>query len=126
MRAAADVTVVGAGPNGLAAAIVFAAAGLTVSVCEAQPRPRGGARTEKLDLGVPLLHDLCSAVHPMAMASPFFQHFELRLRVEFGVPEVSYAHPSTTVRPPWRTATSTGPSPNCPRPDPPDEPVGAG
>ncbi|BBX70714.1 phytoene desaturase family protein [Mycolicibacterium psychrotolerans] len=93
MRAAADVTVVGTGPNGLAAAIVFAAAGLTVSVCEAQPRPGGGARTEELDLGVPLLHDLCSAVHPMAMASPFFQRFELSRRVEFGVPEVSYAHP---------------------------------
>ena len=66
-----DVTVVGTGPNGLAAAVIFAAAGLSVSVVEAQSVAGGGARTEELDLGVPLLHDLCSAVHPMAAASPF-------------------------------------------------------
>ncbi|MCG7593759.1 NAD(P)/FAD-dependent oxidoreductase [Mycobacterium sp. PSTR-4-N] len=88
-----DVTVVGTGPNGLAAAVILAAAGLSVSVVEAQPVAGGGARTETLDLGVPLLHDLCSAVHPMAAASPFFQQFGLTRRVELNYPEVSFAHP---------------------------------
>jgi phytoene dehydrogenase-like protein len=88
-----DVVVVGSGPNGLAAAVIFAAAGLSVTVLEAQTQPGGGARTQKLDLGVPLRHDLCSAVHPMAVASPFFQRFGLSRRIEFGYPEASYAHP---------------------------------
>lgn len=89
-----DVVVVGSGPNGLAAAVIFAAAGLSVTVVEAQSQAGGGARTEELDLGVPLRHDLCSAVHPMAAASPFFQAFGLTQRgVEFGWPDVSYAHP---------------------------------
>jgi phytoene dehydrogenase-like protein len=89
-----DVVVVGAGPNGLAAAVIFAASGLSVTVVEAQPEPGGGVRTQVLDLGVPLRHDLCSAVHPMAAASPFFRRFGLTQRgVEFGFPDVSYAHP---------------------------------
>ncbi len=90
----ADVVVVGSGPNGLAAAILCAGAGLSVTVLEAQPEPGGGCRTQELNLGVPLKHDLCSAVHPMAVASAFFQHFDLGARgVEFGFPEISYAHP---------------------------------
>ncbi|MBD0322479.1 MAG: NAD(P)/FAD-dependent oxidoreductase [Aldersonia sp.] len=88
-----DVVVVGSGPNGLASAVVCAAAGLSVHVLEAQSQPGGGCRTEELDLGTPLRHDLCSAVHPMAVASPFFQRFKLPQRVRFGVPTVSYAHP---------------------------------
>ncbi|KAA0101049.1 NAD(P)/FAD-dependent oxidoreductase [Mycolicibacterium sp. P1-18] len=89
-----DVAVIGSGPNGLAAAVVCAAAGLSVTVLEAQPEPGGGCRTEELDLGTPLLHDLCAAVHPMAVASPFFQQFDLAARgVRFGVPDISYAHP---------------------------------
>ncbi|WP_231983508.1 NAD(P)/FAD-dependent oxidoreductase [Mycobacterium sp. 852002-51961_SCH5331710] len=89
-----DVAVVGSGPNGLAAAVLFAAAGLSVTVVEAQSEPGGGVRTEELDLGVPLRHDLCSAVHPMAAASPFFRSFGLAERgVEFGFPDVSFAHP---------------------------------
>jgi len=89
-----DVVVVGTGPNGLAAAVLFAASGLSVTVLEAQTQPGGGVRTEELDLGVPLRHDLCSAVHPMAAASPFFRAFGLTERgVEFGYPDVSFAHP---------------------------------
>jgi phytoene dehydrogenase-like protein len=90
----ADVVVVGSGPNGLAAAVICAAAGLSVTVVEAQSEFGGGCRSEELDLGVSLRHDLCSAVHPMAVASPFFQSFGLARRgVEFGYPEVSFAHP---------------------------------
>ncbi|MHA7294184.1 phytoene desaturase family protein [Arthrobacter sp. HLT1-21] len=86
-----DAAVVGSGPNGLAAAVVLARAGLSVRVYEAAATIGGGARTGEL---VPEhLHDLCSAVHPMAIASPFFSQFDLQRRVDFTVPEVSYAHP---------------------------------
>src|SRR5208283_4855107 len=65
------VAVIGAGPNGLAAAIVLAQAGLQVDVFEAEPEPGGAART--LPLTLPgFLHDFGSAVHPMAAGSPFF------------------------------------------------------
>ena len=63
--------VVGSGPNGLAAAIVLAEAGLQVEVFEAELQPGGGART--MELTVPgFRHDFGSAVHPMAAGSPFF------------------------------------------------------
>src|SRR3954454_14855608 len=68
--------VIGAGPNGLAAAIVLAQAGLQVEVFEAQPTPGGGART--LELTLPgFLHDFGSAVHPMGVGSPFFSSLPL-------------------------------------------------
>jgi len=74
MRRAA---VIGAGPNGLAAAIVLAQAGLQVDVFEAEPQPGGAART--LPLTLPgFLHDFGSAVHPMAAGSPFFSSVPLR------------------------------------------------
>ncbi len=89
-----DVVVVGSGPNGLAAAVTLARAGLAVLVLEAQPTIGGGARTLDLDLAPGIEHDVCSAVHPMAWASPFFRAFDLRARgVELLVPEVSYAQP---------------------------------
>ena len=69
--------VIGAGPNGLAAAIVLAQAGLQVEVFEAEPRPGGAART--LPLTLPgFLHDFGSAVHPMAAGSPFFSSLPLQ------------------------------------------------
>jgi len=87
-----DAIVVGAGPNGLAAAVVLARAGLSVRVYERDNIIGGGARTEELTLpGV--LHDVGSAVHPQALSSGFFRAFELEKRVDFVVPEISYAHP---------------------------------
>ncbi len=88
---AVDVAVVGSGPNGLAAAVTMARAGLSVRVFEAAATPGGGARTAELTLPGHL-HDVCSAVHPMALASPFFTAFGLRERIELGIPEISYAH----------------------------------
>ncbi|WP_233507541.1 phytoene desaturase family protein [Jiangella anatolica] len=89
-----DAVVVGSGPNGLAAAVVLARAGLEVRVYEAQRTIGGGARTLDLGLAPGVVHDICSAVHPMAAASPFFRAFDLAARgVELTYPEVSYAQP---------------------------------
>ncbi len=89
-----DVTVVGSGPNGLSAAVILARAGLTVRVIEAQPTAGGGARTLP-DAEFPgITHDICSAVHPLALASPFFADYDLTARgVRLAVPEISYASP---------------------------------
>ena len=89
---AGRAAVVGSGPNGLAAAVTLARAGVPVTVFEAAPTPGGGTRTaEVVEPGV--LHDVCSAVHPMAVATEFFREFELDRRIDFAVPEASYAHP---------------------------------
>ncbi|KAB1645091.1 phytoene desaturase family protein [Gulosibacter chungangensis] len=84
--------IVGSGPNGLAAAVTLARAGIPVTVFEAADTIGGGTRTGEVVMpGV--VHDICSAIHPMALASEFFRRFELAKRVEFVVPEASYAHP---------------------------------
>ncbi|UNK46015.1 phytoene desaturase family protein [Arthrobacter sulfonylureivorans] len=86
-----DVAVVGAGPNGLAAAVIMARAGLDVTVFETAATPGGGARTlELIEPGH--WHDICSAVHPMAAASLFFRSFGLDRRIQLLAPEVSYGH----------------------------------
>src|SRR5580698_426458 len=88
-----DVVVVGSGPNGLAAAVTLSAAGLRVLVVEGGPTIGGGCRTEELTLPG-FQHDVCSAVHPLAVASPFFQRFDLAARgVRFAKPEVEFANP---------------------------------
>ncbi|WOH18738.1 NAD(P)/FAD-dependent oxidoreductase [Paenarthrobacter sp. GOM3] len=87
-----DVAVVGAGPNGLAAAVVMARAGLKVHVYEAADTIGGGSRTSEL-MEPGHFYDVCSAVHPMAVASPFFRAFELSKRIELRVPEVQHGTP---------------------------------
>ncbi|CAN5320522.1 NAD(P)/FAD-dependent oxidoreductase [soil metagenome] len=87
-----DVAIIGAGPNGLAAAVTLARAGLAVRVFEKGDTIGGGARTAELTLPG-FWHDVCSAVHPMALASQFFRWFELEKRIELLQPEASYGHP---------------------------------
>ncbi|SOC48732.1 Phytoene dehydrogenase-related protein [Blastococcus aggregatus] len=88
-----DAVVVGAGPNGLAAALRLSAAGLRVQVVEAADRPGGGMRTEEL-MRSGYHHDVCSTVQPMAAAAPFFREFDLASRgVRLVQPEINFAHP---------------------------------
>ncbi len=88
-----DAVVVGSGPNGLACAVALAGEGVGVTVLEAAETIGGGTRTSELtDPG--LLHDHCSAVHPMAVGSPFLRSLGLeRYGLEWRWPEVDLAHP---------------------------------
>src|SRR5690242_4174875 len=89
----ARAVVVGSGPNGLAAAIVLAQAGLDVEVREAESLLGGGSRSAELTLPG-FVHDLCSAVHPMALASPFFRTLPLAQHgLEWVHPQAPLAHP---------------------------------
>jgi phytoene dehydrogenase-like protein len=88
-----DAVVVGSGPNGLAAAITMARAGCSVLVCEANPTMGGGARSAELTLPG-FVHDVCSAVHPLAAGSPFFKTLPLeRFGLRWIQPEIALAHP---------------------------------
>lgn len=89
----ADVVVVGSGPNGLAAAVILAGAGLEVEVYETGETVGGGCRTAEITLPG-FRHDICAGAHPMALASPFFRAFDLQAHgVELLTPAASYAHP---------------------------------
>lgn len=87
-----DAIVIGSGPNGLAAAVTLARAGVSVRVYEREATVGGGSRTSEVTLPG-FHHDVCSAVHPMAYASEFFQRFGLTDRLDFVTPELSYGHP---------------------------------
>lgn len=93
IEAGHNAIVVGAGPNGLAAAITLARAGKSVLVLEARETIGGGSRTGELTLPG-FKHDICSAIHPLGVASPFFRSLPLE---DFGLdwlfPPVAVAHP---------------------------------
>ena len=88
----ARATIIGSGPNGLASAVSLARAGYEVRVLEASDTIGGGVRTIESTLPG-FRHDVCSAVHPAALASPFFQAFGLAERFDWIRPDISYAHP---------------------------------
>ncbi|HEX8843352.1 MAG TPA: NAD(P)/FAD-dependent oxidoreductase [Pyrinomonadaceae bacterium] len=92
-RKSYDAVVVGAGPNGLSAGIELARQGLSVCVLEAKETIGGGARTAEItEPG--FFHDICSAIHPIGVVSPFFKSMELeKWGVEWVYPEVALAHP---------------------------------
>jgi phytoene dehydrogenase-like protein len=88
-----DAIVVGSGPNGLAAAITMQHAGLSVLLIEAKDTIGGCLRTKELTLPG-FKHDVCSAIHPMAACSPFFQQLPLHLHgLEYIFPVIAAAHP---------------------------------
>lgn len=88
-----DAVVVGSGPNGLAAAITLAQAGARVLVIEGAPTVGGGMRTQEITLPG-FRHDICSAVHPLGLASPVFSTYPLAgYGLEWVQPEIPAAHP---------------------------------
>jgi phytoene dehydrogenase-like protein len=89
----ADAIVVGSGPNGLAGAVTLARAGLVVDVVEGSDTAGGGCRTQELTLPG-FHHDVCSTVHPLLAASPFFERVDLSAGgVKVLTPRVAFAHP---------------------------------
>src|SRR5262245_54347058 len=88
-----DAIVIGGGPNGLMAAIELASAGKSVRLYEANPKIGGSARSSELTLPG-FVHDICSAVHPMAAGSPCFALLSLdRYGLHYVHPTAALAHP---------------------------------
>ncbi|SEN83418.1 Phytoene dehydrogenase-related protein [Mucilaginibacter gossypiicola] len=88
-----DAVIVGSGPNGLAAGILLQQHGLSVLLLEGKDKIGGGLRTEELTLPG-FKHDVCSAIHPLAAGSPFFETLPLHEHgLEYIYPEVAAAHP---------------------------------
>lgn len=88
-----DVIIIGSGPNGLSAAIRLQQSGLKTAVYEQAPIPGGAVRTEEITLKG-FKHDLASAIHPLGLASPFFQTLPLdQFGLEWIDPGISFAHP---------------------------------
>src|SRR5438132_3092014 len=92
-RPSYDAVVIGSGPNGLAAAITIARKERTVCLIEAETTLGGGARSAELTLPG-FVHDVCSAIHPLGIASPFFRTLPLSEHgVEWIEPPAALAHP---------------------------------
>jgi phytoene dehydrogenase-like protein len=88
-----SAVIVGSGPNGLAAALTLAAEGVEVTVLEAAETLGGGTRSSELTLPG-LVHDECSAAHPLAVDTPFSRRFDLAAHgLTWLRPEIQYAHP---------------------------------
>ena len=88
-----DALVIGSGPNGLAAAITMQQQGLSVLLIEGKNEIGGGLRSSELTLPG-FVHDICSAIHPMANSSPFFKTLPLhQYGLDFVYPEINAAHP---------------------------------
>ncbi|MEJ7679658.1 MAG: NAD(P)-binding protein [Segetibacter sp.] len=88
-----DAIIVGSGPNGLAAAITMQQAGLSVLLVEAKEVIGGGLRSAELTLPH-FVHDVCSAIHPLAIGSPFFKTLPLeQYGLQFINPTIAAAHP---------------------------------
>src|SRR6185503_13530135 len=88
-----DAIVIGSGPNGLAAAITLAQAGCSVLVLEAKATVGGGLRSAELTLPG-FTHDICSAIHPLSVGSPFFRGLPLtQYGLKWIYPPVPVAHP---------------------------------
>ncbi|SKB36689.1 phytoene desaturase family protein [Daejeonella lutea] len=88
-----DAVVVGSGPNGLSAAIVLQEAGLSVLLLEAKDTVGGGLRSAELTLPG-FIHDVCSAIHPLAAGSPFFNKLPLQQQgLKYVYPKIAAAHP---------------------------------
>jgi phytoene dehydrogenase-like protein len=93
LHAKYDAIVIGSGPNGLAAAITLAQAGLAVAVFEAKETIGGGSRSMELTLPG-FVHDVCSAIHPLALGSAFFRTLPLdQFGLEMLQPSAALAHP---------------------------------
>jgi phytoene dehydrogenase-like protein len=88
-----DAIVVGSGPNGFAAAIAMQQVGLSVLILEGKQQIGGGMRSAEFTIPG-FQHDICSAIHPLAVASPFFRSLPLAQHgLEFIYPNVAAAHP---------------------------------
>jgi phytoene dehydrogenase-like protein len=95
-----DAIVVGSGPNGLAAAITLAQEGLSVVIFEAKSTIGGGMRSAELTLPG-FIHDICSAIHPLGIASPFFRKLPLSQH------ELEWIHPLVPLAHPFDNGTTT-------------------
>src|ERR1700754_3822302 len=109
-----SAVIVGSGPNGRAAAVTLAAEGVEVTVLEAADTLGGGTRSSELTRPG-LIHDECSAAHPLALDTPFSRRFDLAAHgLTWRWPEIQYAHPleggggAAACRPVQATAAALG------------------
>ncbi len=94
-----DALIIGSGPNGLSAAIRLAEAGLSVLVIEGAKRPGGGTRSEEVTLPG-FVHDICSAIHPLALASPYLKSLPLSdFGLDWAYSDAPFIHALTPDRP---------------------------